>query len=381
MGRPAQQPLHTFALCIVMQIETLRNRYPGWGPKTLYHELENDSRFRGLALPKPSTIALFLKAKDLTRRYGKHSPMPTEKATAPKRAHQLWQLDAQGNFHLDPIGPISMINIKDIFSLTYCMAFPNKKKSIGGHPKRVDYQCALRLAFMEKGLPEAIQTDHEAIFYENKSKSPFPTMLHLWLISLGVSQVFSRIHQPTDQAHVERMHQMMESQVIQGVKYHNWEALFRACQKRRNVLNETYPCSSIGNRAPLEVFPEARHSGRYYHPQREERMMDLNKVYDFLAKGKWFRWTSKTKTITLGGQAYYLLKFKPKEQVQITFDPKKLHFIFHDDKEQFLAALPIQKLSKQTLMGQLYWALSNVQLEIPFSWEAEKVSTTLLDNN
>lgn len=381
MGRRPKPILQTFATCIIMQIETLRKQHPGWGPKTIYHELEHDPRFRGLALPKPSTIALFLKAKGLTRRYGKHYPMPLENATSPKKSHQLWELDAQGNFQLDPIGPISMINIKDVFSLTYCMAFPNKKKSIGGHPKRADYQCALRLAFMEKGLPEAIQTDHESIFYENKSKSPFPTILHLWLISLGISQVFSRIHHPTDQAHVERMHQVMESQVIQGGKYRNWEALFQACQKRRNVLNETYPCSSIGNRAPLQVFPEARHSGRDYHPQREEKMMDINKVYEFLAKGKWFRWTSKTKTITLGGQAYYLLKFKPNEQVQITFELKKSSFIFHDDKEKFLGALPIQNLTKQTLMGQLYWALSNVQLKIPFSWEAEKFSMTLLDNN
>ena len=81
MGRPPKPLLQTFALCIIMQIETLRKQHPGWGPKTLYHELENDPRFRGLTLPKPSTIALFLKAKGLTHRYGKHYPMPTEPAT------------------------------------------------------------------------------------------------------------------------------------------------------------------------------------------------------------------------------------------------------------------------------------------------------------
>jgi len=67
------------------------------------------------------------------------------------RPHQVWQLDAQGSYKLNNIGPITMINIKDVFSLVYCMAYPNLRQSIYGYSKRLDYQCALRLGFIENG--------------------------------------------------------------------------------------------------------------------------------------------------------------------------------------------------------------------------------------
>lgn len=381
MGRPEGGCLSTFNAVVIEQIKSWRIQHPGWGPKTLYHELVNDRRFAGLPLPKPSTIAILLKQADLARCYSKHHSMPIEPRTSPGKAHDLWELDAQGGFQFDPIGPMTKINIKDVYSLAYCMAFPNRKKHLTDHSKRSDYQCALRLAFIEFGLPKGIQTDHESIFYENKSKSPFPTVLHLWLISLGISQVFSRIHQPTDQAHVERMHQTIENQAIRGMSYPNWEAFFDYCQHRRRILNQTYPCSSLKDRAPLQAFPQAKHSGRFYQIQGEEQMMDLDPVYAFLAKGQWFRWIARgSHTASLGGYKYYIPRCNRRTQVKITFDPEFQQLIFHDDKELVLAKRPIKGITKPALMGNPYWKISNVQLELPFSWEVQKLNTTFLDN-
>lgn len=381
MGRPASSPLSSFDQSIIDQIKAWRLQHPGWGPKTLYHELEREPRFSDRSLPKPSTIAILLKHEGLTRRYNKHHLMPDAKASAPGKAHDLWQLDAQGGFLFDSIGPMTMINIKDVYSLTYCMAFPNRKKHLTGHSKRSDYQCALRLAFMEFGLPKGIQTDHESIFFENKSDSPFPTVLHLWLIGLGIHQVFSRIHQPTDQSLVERMHQTIENQAIRGMSYPNWEAFFDYCQQRRKVLNQTYPCSSLDNRAPFQAFPGAKHSGRFYHLQLEKQMMDLDRVYAYLAKGQWFRWTSRSsQKISLGGYKYHVPQVKPGTQIRITFDADNRQLLFHDDKELVLARNPIKGISKLKLMGDPYWKVANVQLEIPFSWEVQKLNTTFLDN-
>lgn len=381
MGRPAKTPLQSFHPRIIEQIKNWRVQHPGWGPKTLFHELENNGRFDDLALPKPSTIAILLKEQGLTRPYSQHRPMPGPKSVPPENAHDLWQLDAQGGFQLLPIGPMTMINIKDVHSLIYCMAFPNRKKHLTGHSKRTDYQCALRLAFMEFGLPKGIQTDHESIFYENKTNSPFPTVLHLWLISLGITQIFSRIHQPTDQSLVERMHQTIEKQAIQGMTYSTWEAFFDYCQQRRRVLNQTYPCASLNNKAPLQALPQARHSQRFYHLQLEEQMMDLTRVYAFLAQGEWFRWTGNdSRIVSVGGYKYYVPQFKPRTQVRITFDSETQELLFHNDKELVLEKHPIRGITKLDLMGPLYWKISNVQLELPFSWDVQKLNTTFLDN-
>jgi hypothetical protein len=382
MGRPPKEGfLNTFEPSIKQYILVLRKKYPGWGAKTIHTELHKDERFSNLVLPSIRSIGLFLKDKGLVRRYEKHVPMPDNKVGTAISSHQLWQMDAQGCFKLNNIGPIAMINIKDVFSRTYCMAFPNRKKSLYGNSKRVDYQCVLRLAFIENGLPQQIQTDHEGIFHENKGKSPFPTLFHLWLIGLGINLVFSRVHQPTDQSLVERMHQTIEKQVIEGVNHPNWDTLFELCQKRRNFLNNTFPCASLDNKSPYQAFPQARHSGRYYHPQREEDMLDLRRIYKFLEKGKWYRIVSQLGSVTLGGNVYYLSKVRGRTEVIISFDADTLLLSFHDVKERLIQKISIKGIIKKILMGEVFWKMSNVQLELPLCWETQKVSTTFLHNS
>lgn len=381
MGRPAsQEVLSTFSSSIKEAIIAIRQKHPGWGARTIYAELKKDLRFSDYIIPSVRSIGYLLKDRCLVRSYDKHVPMPDSQPKIAQRAHQVWQVDAQGSFRLENIGPIAMINIKDVYSLIYCMSYPNLKKSIYGSCSRLDYQCALRLAFMEWGLPEMIQTDHESIFHENKGKSPFPTQFHLWLIGLGIAKTFSRLYRPTDQAVVERMHQTMEKQAIQGHEYSNWKALFNFCQQRRKFLNQAFPCSTLDGQAPEQAFPEARHSGRYYHPMLEEQMIDINRIYTFLEKGKWYRSVSREKSITLGGIYYRIKKITKQRQVMITFDRKTLMLSFHDDKEHLIDKMPIKGIDKKTLIGDAFWKLSNVQLELPLSWEAQKLSTTFLHN-
>ncbi len=47
------------------------------------------------------------------------------------------------------------------------------------NPDTADYQVALSLVFKDWGLPERIQTDRGAVFYDNRALSAFPTRLHL----------------------------------------------------------------------------------------------------------------------------------------------------------------------------------------------------------
>ena len=49
------------------------------------------------------------------------------------------------------------------------------------------------------GLPEGISFDHDSVFYDNQTASPFPTLLHLWLIALGIEVRF--IHKPPPAEH------------------------------------------------------------------------------------------------------------------------------------------------------------------------------------
>jgi hypothetical protein len=51
-------------------------------------------------------------------------------------------------------------------------------------------------------LPRQISFDRGTVFFDNTTTSPFPTRLHLWLLSLGVEVSFTRVRRPTDHAHL-----------------------------------------------------------------------------------------------------------------------------------------------------------------------------------
>jgi len=251
MGRPDSGVLSSFNEQISKEILSLREQNPEWGPITLLVELQENPRLNLMVLPSIRSIARFLDKKGLSKSYQPHSSLPVDKIFKPKKSHQLWQIDGQGNSSIDDVGPIAMLNIKDVYSKVYVASWPAEMKSMQGHPNTSDYQTCLRLGFLEFGLPKTVQTDHASVFYDNKTKSPFPTILHLWLIGLGIKQIYSRVHQPTDQGVVERSHQTIEKQVLKRTEvFQDWERLYDFCQKRRKKLNEKIPSSSTNGQPP-----------------------------------------------------------------------------------------------------------------------------------
>lgn len=382
MGRPEQGCLSSFSPTIAYQILSMRTKHPGWGPKTIWTELKLDKRLTDVQIPKPSTIALFLKVKGLVKKYEKNIPLPNSQLHSAKYPHHIWQIDGQGVTFIEGVGKVHLINTKDVFSKTYCGSFPQHASLYSGSPSGTSYQYALRAAFCEFGLPNTIQTDHASVFYENKGKSPFPTRFHLWLISLGISLIFSRKNTPTDQGIVERAHQTITNQVIKGNSFDSILSLHSYCDKRRKQLNEHLPCSTIGKMPPLKAFPKARYSNRPYSPLAEEQMIDLNRVYQFLAKGKWIRKAGKNKTMHLGGQWYYIKKAETSSILHIEFNAEKKLLVFRDVNEQLVEMQPIKGISPEILMGESFFEanMPHYQLKIPFDWENHLLSTTFLDS-
>src|SRR5205823_5348117 len=140
-----------------------------------------------------------------------------------------------------------------------------------------------------------------AIFYDNTSRSPFPTRLHLWLVGLGGALVFSRVGRPTDQVVVERSHQTWTQQVLQGQRFADWDGLYAALRTRRDFLNQALPCVSLENLAPLVAAPHAASPQRLYRPEWEADLLQVERVYEYLAAGHWFRRVSASGTVSLGG--------------------------------------------------------------------------------
>ncbi len=366
MGRPASGALGQFSAEIKAAIEQMREANPGWGAQTIRLELAKDIRFANQRLPSRARIAAYLKQKGLVRCYERHQELPEPKAQPVERPHQEWEADAQGKRRVTGIGEVSLISMLDVYSHLSIAGHACPDTS---HPDTQDYQLVLRRAFLRHGLPEQISFDHDSVFYDNQIASPFPTQLHLWLIALGVQVRFIHKKPPLEHARIERHHQTLSNQAITGKSFDDVAQLQCSLQARMLFLNQEYPSHSLGGQAPLQAYPQAAHSGRSYRPEWEEEMLDLQRVYDYLAQGRWFRRVSTVGTFSLGDQRYNVSTRLAKQTLEITFHAQTQTFLCVPEKSAEPLQLAAKGLTRQTLMGELapLSAFPIYQLALPFS--------------
>ena len=363
-GRHTTGALSTFPAALQAHIRHLRETHRGWGATTILVELQRDPQWSSQPLPSRARIAAFLKEAGLTRRYQKRRDPPQPPATAATTPHEAWQLDAQGAVTVAGVGTVSIINVVDEVSHLKVESTP----ITGSQPTGPDYQASLRRAFTSCGLPERISFDHGSAFYDNTTPSPFPTLLHLWLIALGVLVRFTRKRRPTDHALVERTHQTMTQQTVDGQTWPDLPGLWTGLDDRREVLNRWLPMQVLGKQAPLQAYPEAAHSGRVYRPEWEAELVDLRRVDAFLAQQEWFRQTNSHGEFWLGQQRYNVGKRWGKTEVAIRYDPLTREIVCRPGGGEAVIRFAIKGLTVPDLMGAVPppQTLPIHQLVLPF---------------
>jgi transposase len=348
MGRPAAGALAQTSLGMKDAILELREKHPGWGAQTLRLEIAKDKRFADLSIPSRARIAAYLKEQKKVRKYERHQDMPEPKAQAVERPHQEWEMDAQGVTTIAGLGEVSFINVLDVYSHVSIdsHACPKTRR-----PKSHEYQQVLRRAFIRYGLPEQVSLDHDSAFYDNKSASPFPSVIHLWLIGLGVQVRFIHKKPPLEHARIERHHQTIAGQAFEGQIFDDETALQRSLQARMLFLNQEYPTRALDGQPPFQAFPQARHSSRFYCLDAEEQLLDMHRIYDYLQSGRWFRQVSSVGTFSLGGHIYNVTTRFADQTLEITFNGATRKLICLPEKETTAFQLDIKGLTKAALMA------------------------------
>jgi len=376
MGRPKRGALSSYPGEMRAQLKGWCTQHPGWGAKTLREELGLSEAFQDQRLPSRAALARWLKEHGEVRLYEKHSQLPETSQRSAQRCHEEWEMDARGYSRVPTLGLISLIDLNDVYSRVKLLSYPCwvGQKQIERYPSTEDYQLALRLAFTEWGIPERLSTDHDRVFYDETSKSPFPTRFHLWLLALGIELQFGRMYRPTDQGLTERSHQTWEHQVLEGATFTCYQSLWQTLEQRKTFLNLHLPCTSLGDRPPLVAHPQARLPLRGYRPEWEEELLDLNRVRIFLTQGQWFRKVSAVGTISIGRHIYHMgYDWRPDGYAELTFDADKSEFIGRtpSGKEK---RLPVDWLTKEELLGELFqFQKIPFQFALPFSkteWRA-----------
>lgn len=366
MGRPAAGALAQTPKEMKDALLELREQNPGWGPQTLRLEIAKDERFACLTIPSRSRIAAYLKEQKKVRKYERHQDMPESPAQPIQRPHQEWEMDAQGVTTVTGLGRVSFINLLDVHSH---VSIDSHACLNTRHPKSQEYQRVLRRAFVRYGLPEQISLDHDSAFYDNKSASPFPSVLHLWLIGLGVQVRFIHKRPPLEHSRIERHHQTLAGQAFTGQTFADIATLQRRLQARMLFLNLEYPTRAL-NAPPLQAFPHARHSGRIYSLETEEQMIDMQRIYDFLQSGRWFRQVSSVGSFSLGGYIYNATTQFADQTIEITFSASSCKLSCLPESASATFSFVIQGLSKSMLMRDVFISpcYSAYQLALPFAY-------------
>ena len=73
--------------------------------------------------------------------------------------------------------------------------------------------------------------------------------------------------------------------------------------------------------------PEAKHTQRPYRLEWEEEMLDMQRVYDYLSEGRWFRRTSLYGQFSLGAHRYNAKAQFSEQTLEITFDAQTGEFV------------------------------------------------------
>lgn len=377
MGRPATGAMSTFSSEIEETLRSWRESWPGRGPKTLRADLEKDEAWRDKSLPSRTTIARWLKEAKLTRPYERHQDLPQPTTTRAKAPHQEWELDARGHGKVAGVGVVALLNMNDRFSRTKLLSYPCwlGLHRASRHPTTEDYQMAFRLAASEWGLPDRLFVDRDSVFYDNGSKSPFPTRLHLWFLALGVELVIGPPNLPQKRGITERSHQTWYGQVLKGQTFSTWEALRLALERRRDFLNQHLPCASLQEKPPLVAYPQARIPRREYRPEWEMDRMSLERIYTYLAQGRWFRKGSNVGAFSLGDLRYSLGKDWIGKDAEIRFDLSDQHLVFRSPQIKDARRVPIKGISKTELIGELgpLVGLDHFQLALPCTWNEWRV--------
>lgn len=363
MGRPAKGALASCSNAVREQIAQVRRQHPGWGAPSILDYLQHQQPDCAGALPSRARVAVFLKEQGLTRRYERHGGVSQNQPPRATQPHEEWEMDAQGAQTVEGLGSVSVINISDVVSRVKVASYPQ----LGGHLAMDSYQLALRSAFVEYGLPWRITLDHDSAWYDNTSRSPFPSRLHLWLVALGIDVVFIDKQPPAAHAIIERTHQTMSKQALQGQPCSSQSELWYRLNERRAAINSRLPCRSLDGQPPLSVYPQAAQAPRPYRLEWEEELLDLSRVDALLTSGRWFRQANRYGEFFISMQRYNQGKAHAGETLEITFDPVAHEFLAKSQGSDFSKRFQALGLTKTDLMGGPNTAnLPNYQFSLPF---------------
>lgn len=355
-----------------------KRAHPGWGANRVLVELKGESELQGLRLPGRSRLAAFFKARcpeSVAKR--KPRPKPVKGLPQARGVHEVWQLDNQEGLRLYNGEIATVCNIRDPFgaAMIASRAFAVQTKAHWRKLSWTQVRGVLRDAFSEwHTLPDEVRTDNE-LGLAGTAHDPFPGKLTLWLVGLGVAHRCIRPGCPTDQPEVERNHRTLDGLALNDEALADLLHLQAALDRERTVYNHHFPAqaSDCAGRPPLIAHPELLMPRRYFEPNLELALFDMQRVYDYLASFTFERRVNASAQVSLGRRFYSLGKKLVRDRhlasVLVRFDPQQQQWVFFSLSQEELVRRSPKDLDVQSLTGldPATWQLAQ-PLQLTFSF-------------
>lgn len=186
--------------------------------------------------------------------------------------------------------------------------------------------------FHRWGMPQYIKVDNGRPFGDPTRQIVPP--LTLWLIGLGINVIFNRPRTPQDNAKVERSQGVL-AQWTEYEKCQNHFELQARLWQQTDFHNLYYPVTRLGNKTRLEYYPKLLYAPNSFNPAQ----FDIQKVWDFIAKGAWEREVSAQGQFYIWGQRFSIGRKYAYHKISIKLNPQLNQWRVFDDKANLIKTL------------------------------------------
>ncbi len=247
-ARPLSCP-HQMPVEIEAKIVEMRRAHPGWGPRTLLHELE---RAGVDMLPSLSATHRCLIRHGLINPQARRRKRSDYKRWERSRAMELWQMDIVGGVKLADGSEAKIVSGVDDHSRFCISAYVVVRAT--ARPT-----CdALALAMRRHGVPEQILTDNGKVFTGRFGPGTGEVLFDRICRENGIRHILTRPRSPTTTGKIERWHKTMRREFLDGKVF----ADIADAQAQLDVWVEHYnhgrPHQSLGMKTPWDRFQLAR---------------------------------------------------------------------------------------------------------------------------
>lgn len=236
------------------------------------------------------------------------------------------------------------MSVADEATSAHLQAQVHPFKTMGVLPLKLATQ-KLNKCFEKWGLPEYIKIDNGFPFVNPKYPN-IPTKAKLWWIGLGIQVIQNKPRRPQQNGVVE---------CLQGI-LHSWsnpkgqsniEMLQKRVDEESEFQRKYYRMPNKKNKTRLELYPQLESNKRRYDPNR----FDINLVYQYLSKQVWTRRLSKFGELSFFNETHYIGKKFARQQVTVTFDLEKQHWIIRSYNGTFLKPSTIAVPQKNEILN------------------------------